>query len=90
MKRAHIFVSGRVQGVTFRLRARRVARQVGVKGWVKNLSDGRVELIVEGKREKIQSLVEWIKSSPFLVRVDNLEIDWEEYQNEFNNFSIKY
>ena len=88
--RNHIFVSGKVQGVLFRDRTRRKARQIGVQGWVKNLPDNRVEMLLEGEKEKIQELIEWIKSEPFLVRVDNLEVKLEKYQNEFNNFEVKY
>ena len=88
--RNHIFVSGKVQGVLFRDRTRRKARQIGVQGWVKNLPDNRVEMLLEGEKEKIQELIEWIKSEPFLVRVDNIEVKLEKYQNEFNNFEVKY
>jgi len=88
--RAHIFVSGRVQGILFRDRTRKKAQRIGVQGWVKNLIDNRVEMILEGEKDKIQELIKWIEEEPFLVKVDNLEVKWEKYQSEFHNFEIKY
>jgi len=88
--RAHIFVSGRVQGVFFRENTQKKARKLGLTGWVKNLLDGRVEAVFEGEKEKIEEMIEWIKKGSFLAKVNNLEINWQEYQGEFENFEIKY
>ena len=88
MKRAHIFISGRVQMVLFRDSMRRKANQLWLKGWVKNLDDNRVEAVIEG--EKVEELIEWAKKGPVLSRVDNVDINWENYQGEFNNFKIRY
>jgi len=87
--RIHLFVSGRVQGISFRWRTRHKAQQIKVLGWVKNLPDGRVEMILEGERERIEELIEWVRKEPFLVKVDNLEKKWEEYQGEFSDFEIR-
>ena len=89
-KRAHIFVSGRVQRVLFRDGTRRKARKLGISGWVRNLPDGRVEIIAEGEKGKIQELIIWAKKGPFLARVDNLEVEREEYQGKFDNFKVRY
>ena len=57
--RAHVFVSGRVQGVYYRANTRDAAREHGVEGWVRNLDDGRVEAVFEGSRNAVESMVEW-------------------------------
>ncbi len=88
--RAHIFVFGRVQGVFFRFETRRKARKLGLYGFVQNLSDGRVEAVLEGEKEKVEKLIEWAKRGPFLAKVDNIEIKEEEYQSEFDEFEIRY
>ena len=88
--RAHIFVSGRVQGVFFRFETRRKARKLGLYGFVQNLSDGRVEAVLEGEKEKVEKLIKWAKRGPFFAKVDNIEIKEEEYQNEFDEFEIRY
>ncbi|MBO9338235.1 MAG: acylphosphatase, partial [Chloroflexus sp.] len=62
--RAHVFISGRVQGVSFRAYTRDRAREAQVKGWVRNLSDGRVEAVFEGPRPAVQKLISWCYSGP--------------------------
>lgn len=88
--RAHIFVSGRVQGVFFRQNTQKKAKDLGLTGWVRNLPDGRVEAVFEGPKEKVEEMIEWTRKSPMISRVDNIDISWEEYQAEFNDFEIKY
>ena len=89
-KRAHIFVSGRVQGVFFRSHTAEKAGELGLTGWVRNLKDGRVEAIFEGEKEKIEKIIEWVKKGPPFSRVENFEILWEDFKREFENFKIKY
>ncbi|MDZ7689948.1 MAG: acylphosphatase [Balneolaceae bacterium] len=74
MKRAHIFIEGHVQGVGFRHFTKTNARQSNIKGWVKNLSDGRVEAVFEGKEESIQKMIDLVKQGPRASRVDNVEV----------------
>ncbi|MDP2910346.1 MAG: acylphosphatase [bacterium] len=88
--RAHLFISGRVQGVFYRLTMRQKAKNFGVKGFCKNLSDGRVEAVIEGEEEKVNKLINWTKRGPFFARVDKVEIQKEDYSGEFNEFKIKY
>lgn len=88
--RCHIFVSGRVQGVFFRANTQKVAQSLGVFGWVKNTEDGRVEVLVEGEKEKVEELINWLKRGPPLAKVENLSIEWQEYKGEYNDFQIKY
>jgi acylphosphatase len=88
--RVHIFVSGRVQGVFFRENTRRLAKSLGIKGWVRNLADGRVKAVFEGEKESLQKMVDWAKKGPALARVNGVEISWEKYQAEFIDFEIRY
>lgn len=88
--RAHVFVSGIVQGVFFRANTKRVADQLGVKGWVRNLLDGRVEAVFEGDKRAVDEIIEWCRSGPPLARVEHVEVRWEPYRGEFKDFRIKY
>lgn len=88
--RAHIFVSGRVQGVYFRENTRKKAEQLDVSGWIKNLSDGRVEAVFEGEEDKIEKIVAWIKKGPIFAKIIDLKIEWQEYKGEFKGFDIRF
>ncbi len=88
--RAHIFVSGRVQGVFYRETVRKKAEKLSITGWVKNLKDGRVEAVLEGEKENVQNLVNWAKRGPIWAKVKDLEILWEDHKAEFQGFEIKY
>jgi len=88
--RAHIFVSGRVQGVFFREKARQKAQSLGVNGWIQNLADGRVEAVFEGEGEKVEKMVKWSKRGPFWAKVDEFSLEWQEYKGEFEKFETKY
>jgi acylphosphatase len=80
--RAHVHVSGRVQGVYFRASTRDRAREVGVDGWVRNLDDGRVEAAFEGSREGVEALVEWCHEGPPRASVDGVEVGYEDPAGE--------
>lgn len=88
--RVHVFVSGLVQGVFFRQNAKRVADSLGLRGWVRNLKDGRVEAVIEGPEEKVAEMVEWMKKGPPLARVERVEVIREEYKGEYKDFRIIY
>jgi acylphosphatase len=88
--RVHIFVSGKVQGVYFRENACQKAEELGVFGWVRNLTDGRVEAVFEGEKEKVEKMIGWTKQGPSSAEVDDLDIEREEYKGEFENFEIRY
>jgi len=90
MTRVHLFISGRVQGVFFRLTMCQKAKNLGVKGFCRNLSDGRLETVIEGEEEKINKLIVWAKRGPFFARVDKVEINKEDYLGEFKDFEIIY
>lgn len=88
MNRVHIFVSGLVQGVFFRDSTRQKAEELGLTGWVRNLSDGRVEIVAEG--EKTEELVSWVREGPSVARVDKVDLEYMDYVGEFNSFGIRY
>ena len=87
-KAFHISVSGRVQGVGFRVRTKLKADRLGLVGWVKNLDDGRVEILAEGEEKNLNKLVGWIKSQPLFSKVEKMEISEEKSKKEFNSFEI--
>ena len=86
--RAHLFVTGRVQGVFFRSRARSKARAAGATGWIKNLPDGRVEAIFEGDREAVEEMIDFCRVGPPRASVEGIETRWETYLGEHRNFFI--
>lgn len=90
MVRAHILISGRVQGVFFRSTMKEVADELGLKGWVRNLPDGRVEAVVEGPKDKVEELIRWCRRGPPLARVKEVAVRWQEYKGEFKDFRIRY
>jgi acylphosphatase len=88
--RAHLFIEGRVQGIFYRAFTRDVAHTLGLKGWVRNLYDGRVEAVFEGKKEIIERAIKECFSGPPGARVTNIEVKWEESAGDLKGFAIKY
>jgi len=88
--RAHVFVSGRVQGVIFRESCKKKAEKLGVSGWIKNLRDGRVEGVFEGDRENVDQMVNWARKGPIWAKIDDFSVIWDNYQAEFKGFEIRY
>jgi acylphosphatase len=88
--RALILVSGRVQGVFFRDHTRTWAGSLGITGWVRNLGDGRVEVLAEGEKDKLESLIERLKAGPPLAMVEGVDVTWEEYEGKFPGFRIAW
>jgi len=88
--RAHVFVSGRVQGVFFRQKTRRLAEGRGVTGWVRNLDDGRVEAIFEGEEADVNALVDFCRGGPRGAVITNVDVTWEEFEGEFQSFEVTY
>ncbi|HUK85901.1 MAG TPA: acylphosphatase [Candidatus Acidoferrum sp.] len=87
--RAHVFVSGIVQGVFFRQKTKRQAQNLGVMGWVRNLDDGRVEAVFEGEKNAVEALVEYCHHGPSSARVDRIEVDYKKFTGEFNDFATQ-
>jgi acylphosphatase len=88
--RAHAIISGRVQGVFFRVETKRAADGFGVFGWVKNRRDGTVEALFEGDQDRVDAVLEWCKEGPAHARVFAVNVDWENYTGEFTAFDITY
>ncbi|MCS6861485.1 MAG: acylphosphatase [Abditibacteriales bacterium] len=88
--RARVVISGKVQGVYFRAFVRDQARTLGVNGYVRNMLDGRVEVVMEGEQEKVERLITLCRQGPPLSRVDKVDVMWEEFQGEFTTFMVRY
>jgi acylphosphatase len=88
--RAHVIISGYVQGVFFRQETKRRADNLNVKGWVRNRHDGAVEAIFEGEEENVKALVEFCKHGPPGASVTNMELAWENYTGECHDFKIRF
>jgi acylphosphatase len=86
--RAHVFISGRVQGVFFRYETSRRAAELGLSGWVRNLPDGRVEAVFEGPKPSVDSLVAWCHEGPPFAAVDGVDVSWETPRGE-PRFAVK-
>ncbi len=89
MESVNLIIRGVVQGVFFRANVERKARELGLKGYVKNLDNGNVEVRVEGNEGKIKELIEFCKNSPGSSKVEEIEVENKEIEN-FGDFSIRY
>lgn len=87
--RAHVLISGRVQGVFFRAYTVDEAAAAGVAGWVRNTSDGRVEAVFEGAQSAVEAVIAWCRKGPPAARVSGVEVVWEEPKGE-QGFGIRY
>lgn len=88
-KRLHLWVAGRVQGVFYRANTAAVAEQLKLTGWVRNLADGRVEIVAEGEEGDLHQLLAWCQQGPPAARVDRVEVKEEAYTGEFTEFFIR-
>jgi acylphosphatase len=86
--RAHVWISGRVQGVFFRAHTKELADELGLTGWVRNLPDGRVEAVFEGEEDAVKEAIEWCKRGPPLASVEKVEVRYEQPTGEFKDFRI--
>lgn len=88
--RAHVFIQGKVQGVYFRQNTMIVAARYGVTGWVRNLKDGRVEVILEGSEIDVGKVIEWCRVGPAKAIVNDFVIEYQSYIGEFQEFKVIY
>ena len=88
LKQLHLTVRGRVQGVFFRASTQREARRLGLTGWVKNRSDGAVEILAEGEETSIRELHGWAQKGPTAGRVDRVDTRWRSFTGDFPDFRI--
>lgn len=87
--RVRIRAEGRVQGVGFRYFVYRNAKKLGVKGWVKNTSDGAVEAVFEGEASGVENLVSLCRGGPPGASVEDLKVEREDFRGEFKEFGLK-
>lgn len=85
----HAIISGKVQGVCFRIETRRAAEGLGVNGWVRNRKDGTVEAVFEGTKTAVEAILEWCRQGPPMSRVLNLDITWNAATGGFDAFDIR-
>jgi len=88
--RANVIISGRVQGVFFRMETKRAADGFGVFGWVKNQLDGTVEAVFEGDQDQVNAIVDWCRQGPPNADVTDVTVNWDDYTGEFEGFAINY
>jgi acylphosphatase len=84
----HVFISGTVQGVGFRQFVKHNARKLGITGWVRNLTDGRVEAILQGEQQQIERLIALCEKGPFLAEVGDISITREPIKETYEGFSL--
>ena len=89
VKRIRTKIIGRVQGVFFRASTREQAVELGIRGFVRNLEDGSVELEAEGEEESLHDLLRWCQHGPPSARVDKVEMKWIEPQQAVGEFAIR-
>jgi len=88
--RAHVVYEGRVQGVFFRVNAKKCADALGVSGWIRNTPEGNVEAIYEGDEEKVRQAVELCAEKQPFAKVRSKTVDYSSANGEFREFSIRY
>jgi acylphosphatase len=88
-ERAHVYVSGDVQGVFFRDSTRKKAEQLGLAGWVKNLPDGRVEALFEGPSQRVREMVRWCEQGPPHAAVENVDVEFDTAQEDLSGFEVR-
>ena len=88
-ERAHVYVSGQVQGVFFRDATRQKARELGLGGWVRNLPDGRVEVLFEGPSDAVRQAVQWCEGGTPEADVENVDADFEEAKGDLAGFEVR-
>jgi len=89
-RRVHMFVTGKVQGVFFRQALKVAAKKNGVYGWVRNLKDGRVEAVLEGRHADVGKVVAWAIVGPANARVEDVHISMQAHAGEFSKFDVLY
>ncbi|MCX7591797.1 MAG: acylphosphatase [Kiritimatiellae bacterium] len=89
-KRVHLIIEGRVQGVCYRMYACEEAERLGVRGWIRNLPDGRVEAVAEGDEAAVDKFVAWCHQGPPHAKVVNVTVEIQPAGNEFKFFTIRY
>jgi len=89
-KALKVIISGRVQGVFFRMETRQAAIRLGITGWVRNRPDATVEAVFQGNAEDVIQMIDWCKKGPPMAAVSDIKVDEIEYSGEHMDFSIRY
>lgn len=87
--RAKVLLDGHVQGVGLRYFTQEKATELGLSGFIRNLTDGRVEVIFEGTADKVEDLLDWFQDGVSKARIDTIALRYEEPEGRFSNFSVK-
>jgi acylphosphatase len=90
MERMHAVIRGYVQGVGFRYHIQRTARQLGLRGWVRNNDDGTVELVAEGPRHQLEQLKQAAEEGPRMARVSRVVADWSAAKGDLEDFDLGF
>jgi acylphosphatase len=88
-KQAHIVVHGKVQGVWYRASTQKVARSLGLRGWVRNLPTGEVEILAQGDEQAVKELIQWCYQGPPAAEVTKVDVEWEEPGRPFGDFEVR-
>lgn len=88
--RIHVMVKGRVQGVGFRASTQSEAQKLAVHGWVRNLPNGNVEFVAEGRRESLEKLLAWAKKGSTTAAVNDIQVRWGAFTSEFTEFAVQH
>lgn len=88
-EQVRLLIRGRVQGVYFRASAADAAHGLGLRGWVRNLADGRVEALAQGPREALDSFVDWCRRGPPAAKVDEVLEEWSEAKDDLEGFVVR-
>ena len=88
--RAHAIITGKVQGVFFRVETKEAAEGFGVTGWVRNKMDGSVEAVFEGEEVDVKAALAWCQTGPPRAMVSKVDVIWQDYTGEFETFDVTY
>ena len=89
IKRQHLIISGRVQGVSYRASACEMANRLAINGWVRNLPDGQVEMLIQGEDLHVDQMIQWAQQGPRFADVSNVVVTEHSPADDFNSFSIR-
>ncbi|HBQ20633.1 MAG: acylphosphatase [Deltaproteobacteria bacterium GWA2_38_16] len=88
-KRAHLIISGHVQGVFFRANAKKIADSLSLTGWARNLPSGQVEIYIMGEFNPVQKMINWCHEGPERAEVTEVEVTWDKNLGDFTSFEVK-
>ena len=88
LQTVRINIYGQVQGVFFRRSAKEVVDRLGLVGWIRNEVDGSVQAMAVGSKDKVEEFIKWCKKGPPMAKVERVEVDWNEEEQDFESFDI--